>query len=123
MKDQTGAHVGNTYGQLYSFFTRYDFQGTVLKGLGVGGGVSRTAHRYVSASGVTFPDGSKKSVMEVEPATPVSAFVSYQLNKAWQFRLNVDNVFNKAYVIGLQSALTVDPSAPRTFSGSVTYKF
>ncbi len=77
----------------------------------------------MSASGVTFPDGSKKSVMEVQPATPVNAFVSYDLNKAWQFRLNVDNVFNKAYVVGLQSALTVDPSPPRTLSGSVSYKF
>lgn len=122
VKDQNNAYVGNTYGQLYSIFTRYDFRGA-LKGLGIGGGVARTAHRYVSAAGVTFADGSKKSVMEVKPAAPVSLFVSYDLNKSWQFRLNVDNVLDKAYVLGLQSAMTVDPSGPRTFSGSVSYKF
>jgi len=123
VKNQNNEYVGNTYGQLYSLFTRYDFQSGPLKGFGVGGGVSRTAHRYVSAAGITFADGSKKSVMEVAPYTPVNLFLSYDYKKAWLFRLNVDNVLDKDYVMGLQSPSTVDPMAPRTFSGSVTYRF
>jgi outer membrane receptor protein involved in Fe transport len=37
--------------------------------------------------------------------------------------VNVDNALDEAYVLGAQNAYFVDPSTPRTLSGSVTYKF
>lgn len=122
VRDQNGLHVANTYGGLWSLFTRYDFQTDLLRGFAVGGGISRTSDRWVTASGMVFSDGSTRSVIEVAPSAPITLFTSYRYKKYWNFKVSVENVQDKPYVLGLQGPTTVD-FTPRTFTFSVAYKF
>jgi iron complex outermembrane receptor protein len=124
VKDQTGAKVNNTYDSLYSFFTRYDFASGTLKGLSLGGGAARTGGNYFAAQGnIVYPVGETPHPITLEAVWNATAFVGYRYNKNWTFRLNVENVLDKAFALGAQSPLLVDASPPRTFKLSTSYKF
>ncbi len=122
VRDQTGADVANSYSEQYSLVGRYEFQSENLKGLSVGAGFARLSGRLLSVGAyVTGIAGLK--LIEVEPSNELTLFASYKLDKNWSFRLNVDNALDEAYVLGAQNAYFVDPSLPRSFSASATYKF
>jgi iron complex outermembrane recepter protein len=124
VEDKNGAKINNSYDSLYSFFTRYDFSNGPLKGLGLGGGASKTGGNYfVTQSNITYPVGETPHPITLESVWNATAFVSFRLNKNWLFRLNVDNVLDKAYAMGAQTPLFVDMSPPRTFRLSTSYKF
>jgi iron complex outermembrane receptor protein len=124
VKDQNGATVNNTYKSLYSFFTRYDFRNGSLKGISVGGGASKTGGNIFTAVGnYTAADGTRPASITLESVWNASMFVSYRFNKNWDFRLNVTNVLDKAFALGAQTPLFVDPSPPRTYMLSTTYRF
>ena len=123
-KDQTGATINNTYKDLYSFFTRYDFSDGGLKGFSIGGGGSKTGGNiFTSLGGYTLPTGNTQTSITLESVWNVNAFVGYKYDKHWSFRLNVTNVLDKAFALGAQTPIFVDPSPPRTFQLSSTYKF
>lgn len=122
VEDQNGGPVANTYKQMFSVFTRYDFLNG-LKGLSIGGGVTRISGRLLNNQGVIFPPGQSKPFIELEPGTLVNAFVSYKHGKHWTFRAAVDNLLDEAYAVGAQGPNFVDPSPPRTLSLAATYKF
>jgi len=65
----------------------------------------------------------KPSLIKVQQATWMSAFAAYQFNSHWSARVNVSNLLDKQYPMGLQSGLTVDPAPPRTFVGTVSFSF
>ena len=124
VKDQNGATVNNTYKNLYSFFTRYDFTSGSLKGVSVGGGASKTGGSiFTSLGGYTFPTGVTPGPITLESVWNANLFISYKYNKHWTFRLNVENVLDKAFALGAQTPIFVDPSPPRTFQFSTSYKF
>lgn len=124
VKDQNGATVNNTYKSLYSFFTRYDFTDGSLKGVSVGGGASKTGGNiFTSLGGYIFPTGVTPGPITLEAVWNANLFVSYKYDKHWTFRLNVENVFDKAFALGAQTPIFVDPSPPRTFQVSTSYKF
>ena len=124
VKDQNGATINNTYKDLYSFFTRYDFTDGGLKGWSIGGGGSKTGGNiFTSLGGYTLPTGNTQTSITLESVWNVNAFVSYKFDKHWSFRLNVTNVLDKAFALGAQTPIFVDPSPPRTFQLSSTYKF
>lgn len=124
VKDQNGATLNNTYGNLYSFFTRYDFSGGSAKGLSIGGGASKTGGNIFTAlGGYTFPKGVTPAPITLEAVWNTSVFASYKYDRHWSFRLNIDNVLDKDFAMGAQTPLFVDPSPPRTFQISTTYKF
>jgi iron complex outermembrane receptor protein len=122
VNDQTGAKVANSYTGLFSLVGRYEMQGTLLKGLSFGAGLSRLTGRQL-AVGAYVTGLAGVTLLEVKPSNELSLFASYKLNRNWLFRVNVDNALDEAYVLGAQNAYFVDPSTPRTLSGSVTYKF
>lgn len=114
--------MANSYSEQYSLVGRYEFQSENLKGLSVGAGFARLSGRLLSVGAyVTGIAGLK--LIEVEPSNELTLFASYKLDKNWSFRLNVDNALDEAYVLGAQNAYFVDPSLPRSFSASATYKF
>lgn len=120
--DQTGAKVANSYSEQYSLVGRYEFQSEGLKGLSVGAGFARLSGRLLSVGAyVTGLTGVR--LIEVEPSNELTLFASYKLNRNWMFRLNVDNALDQEYVLGAQNAYFVDPSLPRSFSASATYRF
>ena len=124
VKDQTGADINNTYGNLFSFFTRYDLDKDGLKGLAIGGGASKTGKNvFTSLGGYTFPTGVAPHPITLEAAWNASMFVSWKYDKHWTFRMNIENLLDKAFALGAQTPIFVDPSPPRTFQFSSNYKF
>lgn len=124
VKDQAGVTVNNTYKNLYSFFTRYDFTQGAMKGVSVGGGASRTGGNiFTVLSGYTFPAGVTPGPITLEAAWNAQMFVNYKYDQHWVFRLAIDNVLDKAFALGAQTPYFVDPSPPRTFTLSTSYKF
>ncbi|MFO1452152.1 MAG: TonB-dependent receptor plug domain-containing protein [Opitutaceae bacterium] len=124
VKDQTGATVNNTYKNLYSFFTRYEFRDGPMKNFAIGGGASKTGGNiFTSLGGYTFPTGVTPAPITLEAVWNANMFISYAYDKNWTFRLNVENVLDKAFALGAQTPIFVDPSPPRTFQISTSYKF
>lgn len=124
VKDQNGLTLNNTYSSLYSFFTRYDFKQGGLKGVSIGGGGSRTGGNiFTSLGGYTLPTGNTQTSITLEAVWNMNAFISYKYDRHWTFRLNVSNLLDKAFALGAQTPIFVDPSPPRTFQLSAAYKF
>lgn len=124
--DQTGNQVSGTYRSSVSVFTRYDFgkQGP-LKGLAVGAGFVTVGGRTVAqggATGLTNAPGNP-SVFKIDGGHLVNVFAHYELNRRWSFRLNVNNVLDDFYPLGLQGPIAADPSPPRTVSASAIFRF
>jgi len=125
VEDQTGAKVNNTYDSLYSFFTRYEFREGSVKGLSIGGGASKTGGNYFSTQGSSYiyPTGVTPAPIIMESVWNMNLFAGYVVNKNWTVRVNIENVLDKAFVLGAQTPIYVDPSPPRTFTFGATYKF
>ena len=129
VKDQNGVTLNNTYKSMYSFFTRYDFRDGGAKGLSLGGGASKTGGNIFMPGangligGYTFPAGQAVHPITLESVWNATMFASYKFDKKWSIRLNVDNVLDKAFALGAQTPIFVDPSPPRTFTLSTTYQF
>ena len=122
--DQNGKQLNNTYTSLYSFFTRYQFTDGSLKGLSIGGGASKTGGNYFTTPGsYVFPVGVTPGPITLESVWNANLFASYQYNKHWTFRLNIENVLDKTFALGAQTPLYVDMSPPRNFQFSTSYKF
>jgi outer membrane receptor protein involved in Fe transport len=106
-----------------SFFGRYSFRPGALRGLTLGGGVSRISERTVSSSNYNTGITPAPALLFLKPGTNVSVFATYKIDSHWSVRANVENLLDEAYAAGAQTAYFVDPSPPRTVSASVTYKF
>lgn len=50
-------------------------------------------------------------------------FLSYNYDKNWTFRSMLENVLDKAFALVLNTPIFVDPSPPRTFQVSTSYRF
>lgn len=123
-KDQNGNTINNTYGNLFSFFTRYEFSDGSMKGFSFGGGGSKTGGNiFTSLGGYILPAGSTQTSITLESVWNMTAFAAYKVNKNWTVRLNIENLLDKAFVLGAQTPIFCDPSPPRTFQLSAVYKF
>jgi len=120
-KTATGAPVSLSYKTSWSIFTRYDFTTDALEGLSIGGGATSKGGWIVGSGGLTLP--TPKAFIDVKDGTLVNFFANYVINKHWSVRVNVENVLDETFPAGMQAAWLVDPSNPRTFAFSSTYKF
>jgi len=122
VKNQDGLPIDDSYTGSWSFFTSYDLP--ALKGLTIGGGVSRVTGRVVSTAGYTYPTGVTKPLfIDVKPGTPAQFFINYSPNKQWSVRLQVENLLDSTYAVGLNAAYLIDTSLPRSFTFSGRYRF
>ncbi|MBI4663046.1 MAG: TonB-dependent receptor [Verrucomicrobia bacterium] len=120
-KTATGAPVSASYRSSWSVFTRYDFAAEPLKGFSIGGGATTKTGWIVASGGLTLP--VPKAFIDVKDGVLVNFFANYKIDKHWSARVNVENVLDETYPAGFQAAWLVDPSQPRTFAFSTTYKF
>jgi iron complex outermembrane receptor protein len=124
VKDQNGAIVNNTYKNLYSFFTRYDFRNGGLRGFSIGGGAARTGGNiFTSVGNYSAADGTRPASITLEAAWNASMFVGYKYNKNWDFRLNVINVTDKMYVASCAGITSCFYGDRRRVTASVSYKW
>jgi len=122
VKDQAGVRVPNSYKGQVSLVARYSVQNEALKGLSFGAGFSRVNGRTLS-TGAVYVTATPITFVEPKPGNLVNLFASYAIGKHWLLRANIDNALDKEFAAGAQNAYFVDPSPPRTVSGSATYKF
>ena len=110
---------------------RYDFDAEPLKKFSVGAGAWYAKGRTTTAGTFINPNGTN-----IEPGLPAAdgikaiadggqarAFVEYRPRRAWKVRLDVDNLLDELTVMGAQRAGNIDVSVPRTFTGTVVYRF
>lgn len=114
----------------WGIFSSYQFTQEPLKKFRVGGGANRFRDRITAASQMILPNGVTASTVpgssgaiRLKDGTMTTAFVEYQLNRRWHFKLNVNNVLDEVFVVGAQHAAAIDPSQPRTFSLIATVRF
>jgi len=132
--DSNGNPIPATVENSWSAFGRYDFQGagapSAFNGLAVGGGANKAGGKWFTMSGLTLPGGaplpvnsSGNSIFKLHQDVLLDMFVEYRLDRHWMFRVNCENVLDKAFAIGAQGVGLVDPVDPRTFSFESAYKF
>lgn len=73
--------------KMNSFFVKYSWTDTPLKGIAIGGGIITESQKRIAAYLYTIPD-------------LVSVFVKYRYNDHWTFQLNGDNVTDESYMTG-----------------------
>ncbi|MBK9933316.1 MAG: TonB-dependent receptor [Cytophagaceae bacterium] len=107
-KENVAKHSGNIW-------TRYNFgANSKLKDLGIGAGMN--------AQGSRIPWFSR--AFEVPAYTTFDAAIYYTPSKSnVQMALNMNNIFDKTYLIGAQNYTRLFPGAPRNFMLTATYKF
>ncbi|WP_448632000.1 MULTISPECIES: TonB-dependent siderophore receptor [Pseudomonas fluorescens group] len=100
-----------------SFWAKYRFLESDLKGLYVAGGV-----RYFdSAFAYTAPTLYGK--LDAGDVTLVDAAVGYQIDTHWSIDLNAKNLFDKEYVSGCNDAGRCYWGEDRTLLGTVSYNW
>jgi outer membrane receptor protein involved in Fe transport len=126
VNDQSGTQVSGSYTSAVSLFSHYEFPQGPLSGLAIGGGFVTIGGRTVATGGPTgifnIPGGVPPFI-KVDGGHLVNLFASYKFRKDWMFRINVNNVLDDYYPLGLQGPIAADPSPPRTFTFSATYRF
>ncbi len=105
---------------LGSFWTTYEFDGRFgkfLKGFGVGAGVFGVGKRF----------GDNNHTFTLPMYVRADASASYKLFRhdrlRARFAVNVNNLLDRRYFEGVQTALSIIPGAPRNFTGSVQFFF
>ena len=96
-----------------SLWTTYAFQGNPLRGLEIGGGVFVVGNRKADFANQVDVDGYAR----------VDLFARYAINDNISLALNVDNLFDKNYIEGVDVPEVMDPGAPRSVFGTVQVKF
>ena len=96
-----------------SLWTTYAFQGNPLRGLEIGGGVFLVGDRKADFANQVNVDGYAR----------VDLFARYEINDNISLALNVDNLFDENYIDGVDTAVRMDPGAPRSVFGTVQVKF
>ena len=96
-----------------SLWTTYAFQDNPLRGLEVGGGVFVIGDRKADFANDVDVDGHAR----------VDLFARYEVNESINLALNIENLFDKKYVEGVDDPNFVDVGAPRSVFGTVQIKF
>ncbi len=96
-----------------SLWATYAFQGSPLRGLEIGGGVFVVGDRKADFANQVDVDGYAR----------VDLFARYEINDNISLALNIENLFDKKYVEGVDDPNFVDVGAPRSVFGTVQVKF
>ena len=117
--DQTGTIKGDSFQGMFSFFSRYELN----RKFNIGGGLVRVMGRNIP-NDLILPVGVvKKANIDLVDTNLVNLFANYVVNKQMNIGVQVANLLDKHYAVGVQTASYVSGSQPRTFSTSIAYRF
>jgi iron complex outermembrane receptor protein len=102
-----GMDLANAPRESGNFWTRYNVPNGGLKGLGLGLGVI-----YVGSAWAGDPTTTVYYPLAAYTRVDASAYYNW---KRYRFALNIQNVFDRRYISGAQSALTLNPGEQRKF--------
>ncbi len=110
-KSEIGMQVANSPKIQGGLWSKYDFAGTALKGLGIALGANFQTERESGAYDVTLPG-----------YCVANAAVYYSIDKI-RLSATFNNLFNKTYWLGADSFARLFPGSPRNFLVGVGYTF
>ena len=110
-----GMDLANAPRDTANFWTRYNFSGVGLKGLGVGTGV-------ISIGKAWAGDPTTTVYYRLPAWTRVDSSVYYK-TKRYDMALNIQNLFDKHYIASAQSAIDLNQGEQRKLTFSVSTKF
>jgi iron complex outermembrane receptor protein len=100
-----------------SFWTTYEFQRGVLKNFGIGAGAFGVGRRF----------GDNNHTFSLPGFIRADATAYYKLYRGeklkTRFAVNLNNLLNKGYYEGVQTAVSIIPGAPRNALGTVQFIF
>ncbi|MDD3180205.1 MAG: TonB-dependent receptor [Opitutaceae bacterium] len=99
-----------------SFWTRYNVPTGGLKGLGVGTGVVYTGKSWGG-------DPAGEPYYAIPGWTRVDLAIYYKWRKSYDLAINVANLLDRKYIMGAQSAYTLNPSETRKITFMATKRF
>lgn len=115
----------NTPKHTFNTYVNYDFK-SFMEGLSLGAGVYYTGERPINdwSSGAVTHEGivPNQKPFFVDSYLQTNAQASYQLDKHWNFRFLINNIFNK---IGYNAYRTsyINQTDPRNFAIVLNYSF
>ena len=121
VKDQAGNHVDDSYTSSVSLFTKYRFTDGSLKGLSFGGGFYEVGGRVTTTAALTYAGKPTFITNKSEPVATL--FALYEANKNWWVKVQVENVLDRVYSIGINSATLDTPGPGRYFTVHAGYRF
>ena len=109
-------------------WARYEFQNTALKGFSVSAGANWLDKRPGdAASGVTAASTSTRLIPNLPtfylPARTLVDLSASYTRGAWSYQANIDNVFDKEYILASLSRTLVVPGTGINVRASATYRF
>jgi iron complex outermembrane recepter protein len=121
VEDQNGLPVEDSYKSTIGVMGKYSFRDGPAKGLALGAGGYHTTGRMTGTGALTYT--GKPVQIENDSDPIVKVFATYHLNSNWNFKLEVDNVFDGLTPLAINSATLLETNLPRNVSLQVGYRF
>jgi len=121
VKDQNGLPVEDSYKSTIGVVGKYTFRDGAAKGLSLGAGGFHTTGRVTGTSALTYAGKPAQITNDSDPI--VKLFANYSLNSKWNFKLEVENVFDGLTPLAINSATLLETNIGRSFSFQVGYNF
>ncbi|MEO6873590.1 MAG: TonB-dependent receptor [Opitutaceae bacterium] len=115
---QLNARLFNVPHNDLSFWTRYNFTGDKLKGLGVGIGEIYVGDRVGGYPTVTAAGTYRAGILPMPSYAKTNLALFYQW-KRYDMALNIGNVFDRDYLASIRNQFTVIPGDPRKITFSI----
>lgn len=130
MRQPTGVRLRGVSDRSYGLYADYRFRHGAIKGFGINVGVdyrSDLVGENVNSFTTTKPLANGTLVpqqpsFKIAPRTLVNLGFTYEA-KAWTARLQINNLFDKDYILGGINRNSMMVGDPRNLKGSITYKF
>jgi len=106
----------NTPKQTYNVYANYSFK-NALDGLSTGAGIYYTSKRPID----DWRTGNDKP-FNIKSNTQTNARIAYKFNNNWNFSFMANNIFNKIAYNAYRTSF-INQTAPRNFSGILSYSF
>ena len=125
---QNGARLTNAPDDTFNLWSRYDFQGGALKGLGFGLGIAHTGLRVGYLPVATLPAGIPSREAELLPMpgfTIVDVGLYYKASDNLNLTFKISNLFDKRFIesTGFSGDIQMLPGQPRLATLSARYEF
>jgi iron complex outermembrane receptor protein len=127
--EQVGARLTNAPRDAFNVWTRYDFEGGALNGLGIGLGIAYVGDRvgFLPTADVvaTTAINEKTDLLNLPSYTVVDLGFYYKASSNLDFTLKASNLFDKRYFesAGATADINVLAGAPRSLTLSARLRF
>jgi len=124
-RDPFGNPLSDTYDNMFALFSRCDFgKTTPVKGLAIGGGLTRIGSRWMTSFGCIGNTGAAlPAFIKLHTGTLVDGLAEYRFNRRWSVHINCNNVLDQHYPLDAEIPPIVDPEPGRTWVFEGKFKF